>query len=345
MHSWTRESATAAGKGSELMPVDDETLVESGSGDSAPVGHHLETGGTPLDQVASEAGERNRTLWGDAWYRLSKNRLAVVALVYVAVIALAAITGPWWVPKVLGDPLYVSTGAIEQNAFLAPSLAHPMGTDDFGRDILGRVIYGARVSLTVGIVATMISVILGLILGALSGYYGGFIDSIVMRLTDVFLAFPYILFAILLISIMGMGFGAVLVAIGVLGWTTIARVFRSSILSVKQNDYVDAARAMGASDLRIMTRHILPNALAPIIVYATMSLGGVILTEAALSFLGVGVQPPTPSWGRMLSESQNYMVSHPGLFIWPGLAIVLTVLAFVLLGDGLRDALDVKVSE
>jgi len=130
-----------------------------------------------------------------------------------------------------------------------------------------------------------------------------------------------------------------------LGWTTIARVFRSSILSVKQNDYVEAARAMGASDLRIMARHILPNALAPIIVYATMSIGGVILTEAALSFLGVGVQPPTPSWGRMLNEAQDYIVTQPALFIWPGLAIILTVLAFVLLGDGLRDALDVKVSE
>jgi peptide/nickel transport system permease protein/oligopeptide transport system permease protein len=260
-------------------------------------------------------------------------------------VTLAAVSGPLWVPRVLGDPLYANTANISTTAFLPPTLAHPMGTDDFGRDILGRVIYGAQVSLTVGFVATLISVLLGLFLGGLSGYYGGFTDSIVMRLTDVFLAFPYILLTILLISILGMGFTAVLVAIGLLGWTTIARVFRSSILSIKQNDYVEAARAMGASDLRIMTRHILPNALAPIIVYATMSIGGVILTEAALSFLGVGVQPPTPSWGRMLSESQNFLISHPGVFIWPGLAIVLTVLAFVLLGDGLRDALDVKVSE
>ena len=154
--------------------------------------------------------------------------------------------------------------------------------------------------------------VLGLIFGALSGYYGGVTDSVVMRLTDVFLAFPYILLAILLIALMGMGLGPVLVAIGILGWTTIARVFRSSILSVKQNDYIEAARAMGASDVRIMTKHILPNALAPIIVYATMSLGGVILTEAALSFLGVGIQPPTPSWGRMLNEAQGYVVTHPG---------------------------------
>jgi peptide/nickel transport system permease protein len=328
------------------QPMDENEFVEAGSKDDLPVGHHLETGGAPLAQVSTTAGhEPSRTLWGDAWYRLRKNKLSLVALVYVTVIMLFAITGPLWVPKVLGDPLYVDTSTIAATKFMAPSLAHPMGTDDFGRDILGRVIYGARVSLTVGLVATFISLFLGLIFGALSGYYGGITDSIVMRLTDVFLAFPYILFAILLISIMGMGFMSVLVAIGILGWTTIARVFRSSILSVKQNDYVEAARAMGASDLRIMSRHILPNALAPIIVYATMSLGGVILTEAALSFLGVGVQPPTPSWGRMLNESQNFLISHPGLFIWPGLAIVLTVLAFVLLGDGLRDALDVKVSE
>lgn len=327
------------------MPIDDKALVEAGGEDMAPIGHHLETGGTPLDDVAAGPTGRDRTLWGDTWYRLRKNKLALAALIYLGVVSLLAITGPLWVPKVLGDPLYVDTETIASLRFLPPSVAHPMGTDDFGRDILGRVIYGARVSLTVGIVATLISLSLGLILGALSGYYGGVVDSIVMRLTDVFLAFPYILFTILLISIMGVGFGSVLVAIGILGWTTIARVFRSSILSIKQNDYVEAARAMGASDVRIMLRHILPNALAPIIVYATMSLGGVILTEAALSFLGVGVQPPTPSWGRMLNESQNYLVSNPGLSIWPGIAIVLTVLAFVLLGDGLRDALDVKVSE
>jgi peptide/nickel transport system permease protein/oligopeptide transport system permease protein len=170
-------------------------------------------------------------------------------------------------------------------------------------------------------------------------------DASIMRLTDVFLAFPYILFAILLISVMGPGVTSLVVAIGILGWTTIARVFRSSILTVKENEYVDAARAMGANSGRILIRHIMPNSMAPIIVYATMAVGGVILSEAALSFLGLGVQPPTPSWGRMLSESQNYMTTYPWLFIWPGLAILLTVLAFVLLGDGLRDALDVKMKD
>ncbi len=329
------------------MPIDDRTAIdaaETGSGE-APVVHKLETGGMPFDPVGPTDHGRSRTLWGDAWHRLSRNKLALVALVYLAVITVLAITVPLWGERLFGDPLYVNTTTVVQQRFLPPSIQHPMGTDDFGRDIFARVIYGARVSLTVGFVATFISVILGLLFGALSGYYGGMTDSFIMRLTDVFLAFPYILLAILLISLMGMGLGSVLVAIGILGWTTIARVFRSSILTVKQNDYIEAARAMGASDARIMSRHILPNALAPIIVYATMSLGGVILTEAALSFLGVGVQPPTPSWGRMLSEAQTFVVSHPALFIWPGIAIILTVLAFVLLGDGLRDALDVKVSE
>jgi peptide/nickel transport system permease protein/oligopeptide transport system permease protein len=330
------------------MPIDDKAVMgaaEEGAGEPG-LSHHLETGGLPLGEVATVSGmQGSRTLWGDAWYRLSRNKLAVAALIYLCIVGVLALTAPLWATRLFGNPLYMDTTKIMQTRFQPASFQHPMGTDDFGRDIFARIIYGARVSLTVGIVATFISVVIGLFFGAISGYYGGMTDSVVMRLTDVFLAFPYILLAILLISLMGMGLGPVLVAIGILGWTTIARVFRSSILSVKQNDYIEAARAMGASDARIMWKHILPNALAPIIVYATMSLGGVILTEAALSFLGVGVQPPTPSWGRMLNEAQNYVISHPALFIWPGVAIISTVLAFVLLGDGLRDALDVKVSE
>jgi peptide/nickel transport system permease protein len=293
---------------------------------------------------AEKPSSAQRTLYGDAWRRLLHNRMALVALIYLTLITLLAITAPLWVTRFFGDPTFIDTTRVSQTQFLAPSLAHPMGTDDSGRDIFARVIYGARVSLLVGFVATFMSVALGVLFGALSGYYGGFVDSVIMRFTDVFLAFPYILLAILLISVMGMGVGPVLVAIGILGWTTIARVFRSSILSVKQNGYVEAARAMGASDARILGRHIVPNAIAPIIVYATMGLGGVILTEAALSFLGIGIQPPTPSWGGMLNEAQGYITSNPNLFVWPGLAIILTVLAFVLLGDGLRDALDVKAS-
>jgi peptide/nickel transport system permease protein/oligopeptide transport system permease protein len=166
-----------------------------------------------------------------------------------------------------------------------------------------------------------------------------------MRLADVFLAFPYILFAIALVVVMGRGFWNIFLVIGILGWPTISRVIRSSMLSVQENEYVDAARALGASDSRIMLRHILPNSMAPIIVYGTMTIGGAILTEAALSFLGLGVQPPTPSWGLMLSEARNFMYTAPWLMIYPGAAILTTVLAFVLLGDGLRDALDVKMKD
>jgi peptide/nickel transport system permease protein len=295
------------------------------------------------DGGMSEAS--SRTLARDAIRRLRRNKLAVVSLAWIAMIVLVAISADLWVPKVLGDPIAIDTTTVVQRTLQPPSLGHPFGRDELGRDIASRIIYGARVSLVVGVVATAISLILGLILGGVAAFYGGLWDSIVMRLADVFLAFPYILFAIALIAALGPGFLTVLVAIGVLGWPTIARVFRSSILSVKENEYVDAARALGAGDLRIMVRHIMPNAIAPIIVYSTMTIGGAILTEAAMSFLGVGMVPPTPAWGLMLSDARGYMYNAPHLMIFPGLAILTTVLAFVLLGDGLRDALDVKMKD
>jgi len=287
----------------------------------------------------------SRTLWGDAWRRLRRNKLAMAGLVWAILIVVVAVSADLWVPQRYGDPELIDSTTVVQRMLLKPSIEHPFGTDRLGRDILGRVIYGARVSLAVGIVAESISVIIGLILGALAAYYGKWWDTLIMRLADIFLAFPYILFAIALIAVLGRGYINVFIAIGILGWPTIARVFRSSILSVKENEYVDAARALGASDLRIMSRHIMPNAVAPIIVYSTMSVGGAILTEAALSFLGMGVQPPTPSWGLMLAEARAYLFTAPWLMIYPGAAILTTVLAFVLLGDGLRDALDVKLKD
>jgi len=201
----------------------------------------------------------------------------------------------------------------------------------------------------VGITAVGVSVLIGLILGALSGFYSGFTDTAIMRVADVFLAFPYIMFAILLLSVLPerarQGLLPVIMTIGILGWPSISRVFRSSILSVKENDYVLAGRALGASDGRLMLRHITPNAVAPIVVYATMSIGGAILTEAALSFLGLGILPPNISWGAMIQDGRVYLVTNPGLVFWPGLAILSTVLAFTLLGDGVRDALDVKMKD
>lgn len=293
----------------------------------------------------SEIAGETRTLWSDAWRRLRRNKLAMLGLVWIVVMVLVAVSADLWVPRLFGDPIALDTTKMVALKLLSPSAAHPFGTDHLGRDILSRVVYGARISLAVGVLATSISIILGLLLGAVSGYFGSLIDSLIMRLADVFLAFPYILFAIALIAVLGKGYVNVFIAIGILGWPTIARVFRSSILSIKENEYVDAARAVGASDARIMLRHILPNAIAPIIVYGTMSIGGAILTEAALSFLGMGVQPPAPSWGAMLSSARSYMTAAPWVMIWPGAAILTTVLAFVLLGDGLRDALDVKMKD
>lgn len=305
------------------------------------------TGGAEAagDVVLEQTVGAGRTLRTDAWRRLRKNKLALAGLIWIVIMIIIAASADLWVPHFYGSPTIIDTTKVAQRTLLPPSAAHPFGTDKLGRDILSRTIYGARVSLLVGVVAVMISVVIGLILGALAAYYGGWWDSIVMRTADVFFAFPYILFAIVLIAILGFGLQTVFIAIGVLGWPSIARVFRSSILSVKENEYVDAARAMGATTPRILFRHIMPNAVAPIIVYGTMSVGGAILTEAALSFLGVGVQPPSPSWGNMLSEARSFLFTAPWLMLYPGLAILTTVLGFVLLGDGLRDALDVKLKE
>lgn len=295
--------------------------------------------------VADGSDKPTRTLWGDALKRLKKNRLAIFAIIWILIVMVVAVSADLWVPQVLGDPNASDSATMVMNSRLAPSLEHPFGTDTLGRDVLSRVIYGARISLTVGIVATGISTIIGLVMGAIAAYYGGIWDTIIMRLADIFLAFPYTLFVIAMIAVIGNGIQNVFIAIGILGWPSIARVFRSAILSVKESDYVDAARSMGASDLRIIVRHIFPNSVASIVVYATMNIGGAILTESALSFLGLGVVPPDPSWGTLIQEGQKFLQTEPWLMIMPGIAILTTVLAFTLLGDGLRDALDVKMKD
>lgn len=288
---------------------------------------------------------KSRTLWGDAFKRLRKNKLAVLAVIWIVFVALVAITADLWAQDWLGSPTASDSTLMATTSLLPPSAEHPFGTDPLGRDILVRVIYGARVSLSVGIMATAISTAIGLILGAIAAFYGGIWDTIIMRLADVFLAFPYILFVVAMIAVIGQSLTNVFIAIGILGWPSIARVFRSAILTVKENDYVDAARAMGASDARIIARHIFPNSVASIVVYATMNIGGAILTESSLSFLGMGVVPPTPSWGSMIQAGQAYLETAPWMMVMPGLAILSTVLAFTLLGDGLRDALDVKMKD
>ena len=287
----------------------------------------------------------SRTLWSDAWRRLKRNKLAIIAAVWILFIVIVALTADLWVPQTLGSPTEIDSASMAQMSRLSPSLEHPFGTDTLGRDVLCRVIYGARISLAVGVLATAISTVLGLIAGALAAYNGGWWDTIIMRTADIFLAFPYTLFVIAMLAVIGPGIQNVFIAIGILGWPSIARVFRSAILSVKENDYVDAARAMGASNARIIIRHIFPNSVASVVVYATMNIGGAILTESALSFLGMGVVPPDPSWGIMIQDGQTYLATEPWLMIMPGIAILTTVLAFTLLGDGLRDALDVKMKD
>lgn len=298
-------------------------------------------------ELEKEKVHGRTALWRDVWYRLRHNKLALVGIAIIILLVLTAIFAPLlanWDPEyqAIQDPELNS----EEKAELKkqpPSTEHWLGTDQLGRDIYSRLIYGSRVSVEVGIVAVLISLLIGLFFGALAGYFGGWGDSVIMRSADIFFAFPTVLGAIVIMTVLGPGLINVFIAIGVLGWATIARIFRGSILSVKENEYVEAARAMGASHPRIIWKHIMPNSIQPIIVYATMGVGGAILAEAWLAFLGLGQQLPKPSWGNMLTEYLVYYTTDPWMMFIPGTAIVLSVLAFILLGDGLRDALDPRL--
>lgn len=303
-------------------------VIENTGNDKKPQG--------PVEPGILDNKYSRSSLYKDAWKRLKKNKLAILGLAIVMFLIFVAIFAPFLAP-------YEPTSRIKEDSSLGPSRTHFFGTDLLGRDIFSRVIYGSRISIEVGIIAVGISVVLGLFFGALAGYFGRWPDAIIMRVADIFFAFPYILGAIAIMTILGSGIVNIFIAIGVLGWAYFARIFRGSILSIKNKEYIEAARALGASDTRIITKHIFPNAIAPIIVFATMNVGTAIIVEAALSFLGIGVQPPTPAWGKMLSESLDFIDIAPWMMLFPGLAIVITVLGFVLLGDGLRDAFDPKM--
>ncbi len=276
------------------------------------------------------------SLYKDAFKRLRRNKMAIFGLIIVTALIIIAVFAPLIAP-------YDPNIRIKEDSSLGPGRTHLFGTDLLGRDIFSRVIYGSRISIAVGIAAVGISLVIGLFFGTLAGYFGHWPDTVIMRVADIFFAFPFILGAIAIMTILGSGIVNVFMAIGILGWAYFARIFRGSILSIKNKAYVEAARALGASNFRIITRHIFPNAMAPIIVYATMNIGTAIIVEAAMSFLGLGIKPPTASWGKMLSESLDYIYSAPWMTLSPGLAIVITVLGFVLLGDGLRDAFDPKM--
>jgi len=272
----------------------------------------------------------------DAWRRLRRNRGALLGLVIICLFAGAALL----------SPLITAHDPIDQDLdarLLPPSRTHWLGTDDLGRDLLTRIIYGGRVSLTIGIVAVGIAVAAGTFVGLFAGYYGRWADSVTMRVMDIMLAFPATLLAIFIVGIRGPSLNNAMLAIGVINIPIFARLVRGSVLRVRQEEFVDAARALGGSAGRIIGRHILPNTLAPIIVQATLGIGAAILEAAGLSFLGLGAQAPTPEWGAMLTNTREYLRDAPWAATFPGIAILLTVVGFNLLGDGLRDALDPRL--
>ena len=265
--------------------------------------------------------------------RLTKSKVAVAGFAVLVVLAVMAIAAPVISPA---EPNAVAP----REALRPPSSSNLFGTDQYGRDVFSRVVYGTRISLLVGLISVSIAVVIGTVLGLIAGYYGRWTDTIIMRFVDVMLAFPGILLALALVSILGPSLPNLMIAVGISSVPSYARLVRGSVLSAKENVYVEAARVVGATDGTIMRRHVLPNVVAPVIVLATLGIASAILWAASLSFLGLGSQPPTPEWGRMLSEGRNYLREQWWIATFPGLAIMITVLAMNLLGDGLRDTLD-----
>jgi peptide/nickel transport system permease protein len=280
-------------------------------------------------------------LWREAWYRLTRNVGAIVGAAIVAIFAIAAIGAQWIAPHDPANDIFTIGGILQPEP---PSRDHLLGLDIQGRDVFSRIVYGARYTLMIGVVSVGIGLSVGLVLGALAGYVGGLLDSIVMRLMDVMLAIPGLLFAIGIVAMLGQGLRNVMIAVGVVNIPIFARLLRGSVLAQKENDYVLAARAVGVSRRSILFSHILPNAISPVIVQGTLAMATAIIDVAGLGFLGLGPQEPaTPEWGTMLTNVNEYLVAAPYLAIVPGVAIVISVLGFNLIGDGLREALDPKL--
>ncbi len=294
-------------------------------------------GRVPVDAVAwPRTGPRTSGLWRDAWRRLIRNKLAVAGGLAVVLLCVVAIFADFIAP-------YSYTKANFGRIYEFPSRDFPLGTDQLGRDVLSRMIYGARVSMLVGLGAQVIVVLIGVPIGLVSGYVGGRVDLLLTRFVDVMYAFPRLLFVILVMSMLGAGLINIFIAIGFTGWVGIARQTRAQVLAIKEKEFVEGARALGAGMFRQVIRHILPSALTPIVVSVTFGIPEAIFTEAALSFIGVGINPPTPSWGQMVGENQQFLRSYWYLCVFPSIAIAVTMLSFTFLGDGVRDALDPKM--
>ena len=292
---------------------------------------------SPTEHVASSPAAAPATkadsLWDEAFRRFRRHRLAALGAVVLFAMVVAVVVGPAMYRVPIND--------IDFKAKLrGPSWAHPLGTDDLGRDVLSRVVWGTRVSMQAGVFAVLLAIAIGVPVGLAAGYYRGAVDQVIMRLTDAWLSFPFLILAIGLVTILGPSLTNATVAIGLGATPTYLRLTRGLVLSTKEEDFVQGARALGAGDPRLMARHILPNIWSALVVQATVSIPGAIIAEAILSFLGLGVQPPTPSWGTMLNTAQQFLESAPWMAWWPGLAIFSLALSFNLAGDGLRDLLD-----
>lgn len=287
-----------------------------------------------VGDVTLEAGT---SLWRDAWRRLARNRLAVLGAAILAVIIVACLLVPWVSPY----------GYEQQDLVLGavpPSAGHWLGTDPLGRDLLTRILFGGRVSLMVGLIATTVALIIGVTWGAIAGYFGGRLDALMMRVVDIIYALPFMIFVVLLTVVFGRSMLLLFLAIGAVEWLTMARITRGQIQALKHQEFVEAAVSLGLSRRAIIFRHLIPNAIGPLIVYTTLTIPAVMLLEAFISFLGLGIQPPQASWGSLISDGVETMEEYPWLLIFPGIALSLTLFALNFLGDGLRDALDVRSS-
>jgi oligopeptide transport system permease protein len=295
-------------------------------------------GMTALDESRADEEERLGSLWRDAWHRLAKNKMAVACGIILMLVTLVSFLGPFF----LSQSYYaqdLQLGAVPPNA------GHWLGTDTLGRDLFVRILYGGQVSISVGLCATAVALTIGVFYGTLSGFLGGKVDAVMMRVVDIIYALPFTVFVILLMVFFGLKFVLLFVAIGAVQWLTMARIVRGQVQTLRRQEFIEAAEALGLTKLRIIFRHMIPNAIGPIIVYATLTVPAVMLLEAFLSFLGLGVQPPMSSWGVLIKEGADSMEEFPWLLIFPGLALALTLFSLNFLGDGLRDALDVRAAK
>ena len=285
-----------------------------------------------------EDAEKGSSLWHDAWLRLRKNKLALFGGSVLLFMIVVALLTPWIAPYSY-EAQNLDLGASP------PSVAHWLGTDIFGRDVLTQIMYGGRISLAVGFIATAVALLIGVTWGAVAGYVGGRVDAVMMRLVDILYALPFMIFIVLLMVVFGRNILLLFLAIGAVEWLTMARIMRSQVQSLRQQEFVEAAVSVGLSPAAIIRKHVVPNALGPIIVYTTLTIPSVMLLEAFLSFLGLGIQPPATSWGLLISYGAETMEEYPWLLIFPGCALTLTLFSLNFLGDGLRDALDVRGSK